>query len=100
MLRILKLAEQRGHGEKLLAWLDESGVGERYWPLRAAFEAYVYGEAKLRDVNPEVRAAASHIYASLDRLRKGRAGAVTGIDPLVTDFLNDVKAWRNEHGDY
>ncbi|MEI7868605.1 MAG: tetratricopeptide repeat protein [Candidatus Methylumidiphilus sp.] len=76
MLRVLKLAEQRGYGEKLLAWFDESGVGERYWPLRAAFEAYVYGEAKLRDVNPEVRAAASRIYDSLDRLRKGRAGAV------------------------
>jgi tetratricopeptide (TPR) repeat protein len=76
MLRVLKLAEQRGRGEKLLAWFDESGVGERYWPLRAAFEAYVYGEAKLRDVNPEVRAAASRIYASLDRLRKGRTGAV------------------------
>ena len=76
MLRVLKLTEQRFYGEKLLAWLDESGVGERYWPLRAAFEAYVYGEAKLRDVNPEVRAAASRIYASLERLRKGRAGAV------------------------
>ena len=73
LLRDLKLAEQRGHGGKLLAWFDESGVGERYWPLRAAFEAYVYGEAKLRDVNPEVRAAASRIYTSLDRLRKGRA---------------------------
>ncbi len=70
LLRVLKLAEQRGHGGKLLAWFDESGVGERYWPLRTAFEAYVYGEAKLRDVNPEVRAAASRIYTSLERLRK------------------------------
>ena len=24
----------------------------------------------------------------------------TGIDQLVADFLNDVKAWRNEHSDY
>lgn len=59
-------------GEKLLSWFDESGVGERYWPLRAGFEAYLYGEAKLRDVNPEVRAAANRIYASLDRLRAGQ----------------------------
>ena len=72
LLRVLKLAEQRGHGGKLLAWFDESGVGERYWPLRAAFDAYLHGEAKLRDVNPEVRAAASRIYASLERLCKGR----------------------------
>lgn len=69
LLRTLRLAAERGYGEKLLAWLDESGFGDRYWPFRAAFDAYLHGEAKLREVNPEVRGAASRIYAWLDSRR-------------------------------
>ncbi len=69
LLRVFRLAKKRGYGDKFLAWFDESGVGEQYWPLKAGFEAYIHGEEKLRDINPEVRAAASRIYTSLARLR-------------------------------
>lgn len=62
MLRVLRLAAKKNYGDKLLAWLDESGLADRYWPLRAAFDAYLHGEAKLGDVNPEVGNAARRIY--------------------------------------
>ncbi len=62
LLRVLSLTAQRGYGDKLLAWLDESGLHDRYWPLYAAFDAYLHGKERLGDVNPEVRGAASRIY--------------------------------------
>ncbi len=62
LMRVLRIAKERDYGEKLLQFMDESGLGERYWPLYAAFTAYVFGEEKLRDVNPEVRRAAKRIY--------------------------------------
>ncbi|MBM4371071.1 MAG: ATP-binding protein [Deltaproteobacteria bacterium] len=62
LLRLLRLAKSRGHGDRLLTWFEESGLGERYWPLQAAFDAYVHGEERLRDVNPEVRGAAQRIF--------------------------------------
>jgi len=68
-LLALRLAVQHGFGEKLLAWMDEEGVTDRYWPLRAAFNAYIYGEERLMDVNPEVRASAKQIYDKLDITR-------------------------------
>ena len=65
MLRVLRLAKARGYGERFLLFLEESGLAERYWPLHAAFASFLYGEAKLNDVNPEVRGAASRIYTWL-----------------------------------
>ncbi len=62
LMRVLRIAKERDYGEKLLQFMDESGLGERYWPLYAAFTAYMFGEEKLRDVNPEVRRAAKRIY--------------------------------------
>jgi len=62
LLRVLRLAKERGYGDRLLASLDESGLGDRHWPLYAAFDAYLHGEEKLRDVNPEVRGAAKRIF--------------------------------------
>ncbi|MGR8933787.1 MAG: hypothetical protein ACU837_05265 [Gammaproteobacteria bacterium] len=75
VLRVLRLAAKRGYGETLLAWFDAGGLSDRYWPLQAAFGAFVHGETTLRDVNPEVRAAASRIYAWLDS-RRSRGKAV------------------------
>ena len=69
LLRLLRLAAARGYGDKLLAWLDEQGYADRYWPLRAAFDAYLHGEGRLMDVNPEVRGAAKRIYDWLDSAR-------------------------------
>jgi Tfp pilus assembly protein PilF len=73
LLRVLRLAAQRGYGDKMLAWLDEQGLSDRYWPLRAAFDAYLHGEARLQDVNPEVRGAARRIYDWLDAPRRHAA---------------------------
>lgn len=78
VLLVLRLAARRGLGDKLLAWLDERGLGDRYWPLRAAFDAYLHGEERLLDVNPEVRGAARHLFDQLDaprRLRNESASA-------------------------
>lgn len=70
--RVLRLATARGYGDKLLAWLDEQGYSDQYWPLRMAFDAYLHGEAKLMDVNPEVRGAAKRIYYWLDSARRAQ----------------------------
>ena len=72
LLRVLHLAAVRGYGDKLLAWLDEQGYADHYWPLRVAFDAYLHGEAKLMDVNPEVRASAKRIYDWLDSARRAQ----------------------------
>lgn len=61
LLRLLRLTAQRGYGEKLIARLAGSGLADHYWPLAAAFDAYLHGEARLGDVNPEVRGAARRI---------------------------------------
>lgn len=66
----LRLAAKQGFGDKLLFWLDEQGMTDRYWPLRVAFDAYLHGEAKLMDVNPEVRGAAKRIFKWLDAPRR------------------------------
>ncbi len=73
VLRVLRLAAARGYGDKLLVWLDEQGYADHYWPLRVAFDAYLHGEAKLMDVNPEVRGAAKRIYDWLDSARRAQA---------------------------
>lgn len=67
LLRVLRLAATRGYGERMLTWLDESGLKDRYWPLHAAFDAHLHGEDRLQDVNPEVRGAASRILSWLAR---------------------------------
>ena len=72
LITVLRLAAARGYGDKLLAWLDEQGYADRYWPLRAAFDAYLHGEGRLMDVNPEVRGAAKRIYDWLVSARRAQ----------------------------
>jgi Flp pilus assembly protein TadD len=67
LLRILQFAAERGNGDKLLAWLKSSDFSDRYWPLRVAFEAYLHGEDRLMDVNPEVRSGARLLLAEMTR---------------------------------
>ena len=67
LLRVLQFAAERGNGDKLLTWLKSSDFSERYWPLHVAFEAYLYGEDRLKDVNPEVRTGARHLLAEMTR---------------------------------
>jgi hypothetical protein len=68
--RLLRLAGIRGYGERLLAWLEETGLAERVAPFYAAYQAYIRGEDQLRDVNPEIRRPAGVIYDWLDRQRQ------------------------------
>jgi len=70
LLRVFRLAAQRGLGEGLLAWMDRRGISDRFWPLRAAYDAFLHGEERLMDVNPEVRTAARRIYDWWDSLRR------------------------------
>ncbi|HYG47308.1 MAG TPA: AAA family ATPase [Allosphingosinicella sp.] len=70
--RLLRLAERRGHGERLIAWFEESGLADRLAPVHAAFVAYVRGERTLLDVNPEVRRPAQILYDRLDAPRQYR----------------------------
>lgn len=81
LLRVLRLAAQRDYGDKLLAWMDEKNLSDRYWPLRAAYDAYLHGEQKLLDVNPEVRGAAKKIFDWLDAPRRHAAGADKAAKP-------------------
>ena len=71
LLRILQLAAERGYGEKLLAWFESSGLGARYWPLQVAFDAYLHGEERLMDVNPEVRSGARRLVSEMSRRPRG-----------------------------
>ena len=65
LMRVLRLFERRGYGERLIAWFPEASRAERLEPLYAAFVAYVRGEQFLLDVNPEVRQVAATFYAWL-----------------------------------
>ena len=65
LLRVLQFAAERGLGDKLLAWLKSSGLSDRYWPLYVALDAYLYGEGRLMDVNPEVRSGARYLLAEM-----------------------------------
>lgn len=67
LLRNLQFAAERGNGDKLLAWLESSGFSERYRPLYVAFDAYLHGEERLMDVNPEVRNGAKYLLAEMTR---------------------------------
>ncbi|MDO6962948.1 tetratricopeptide repeat protein [Rhizobium alvei] len=67
--RLLKLAERKGFGERLLIWMEETGFADRVAPIYAAFSAYIRGEQYLLDSNPEVRRPAQTIY---DRLTLSR----------------------------
>lgn len=65
LLRLLRLFERRGYGERLIAWFEATGHADRHAPIYAALVAYVRGATMLRDVNPETRPAAERIYAWL-----------------------------------
>ena len=69
VLLFLREAVRRHQGDALLAALRERGLADTHWPLVAAYDAYVHGEARLMDVNPEVRTAARRISGWLDAPR-------------------------------
>ena len=66
VLLFLRETARRGFGDRLLATLTERGIADRHWPLQVAYDAYLHGENRLMDVNPEVRIAARRIYDWLE----------------------------------
>jgi tetratricopeptide (TPR) repeat protein len=78
LLRLLRLAEARGHGERLIGWFEAGGFDIKYAPVHAAFVAYVRGERFLRDVNPEVRRPARDFYDKLSAPRRHTSGEPAG----------------------
>jgi hypothetical protein len=70
LLRLLRLAEARGYGDRLIAWFESSGHADKYAPIYAALVAYVRGERFLLDVNPEVRRPAREIFDKLTAPRR------------------------------
>lgn len=70
VLRLLRMAEAHGFGEKLIAWFVESGEAEQRAPVYAAFVAYVRGDRFLLDFSPEVRKPAERILRWLSSRRK------------------------------
>ena len=74
--RLLRLAESKGYGERLIAWFEKTGFVDRVAPIYVAFKAYVRNEKLLLDVNPEVRRPAQTIYERLDAPRRHRLKVV------------------------
>jgi tetratricopeptide (TPR) repeat protein len=70
--RLLRVAERKGYGERLIAWFEKTGFADRVAPIYVAFKAYVRDEKLLLDVNPEVRRPAQTIYERLDAARRHR----------------------------
>lgn len=66
VLLLLREAARQGWGDLLLRILDETGASDRHWPLRAGYEAYLFGDERLMDINPEVRAAAAKVNTLLN----------------------------------
>jgi tetratricopeptide (TPR) repeat protein len=66
LLLMFREAARQRWGDLLLRLLDETGASDRHWPLRAGYEAYLFGEERLLDVNPEVRTAAEKILRLLN----------------------------------
>jgi tetratricopeptide (TPR) repeat protein len=63
--RLVRIAIAKGFGERLIGWFEKTRFAERYAPVHVAMLAAVRGERMLLDSNPEVRDAASEIYARL-----------------------------------
>lgn len=80
LLRTLRFSAARGHGERILTCLDERGLSDRLWPLRAAFDALLHGKERLQDVNPEVRGAALKILEALAPAKLPSSAAAIGRD--------------------
>ncbi len=70
--RLLRLAEAKSYGDRLIVWFEDTGFADRVAPIYVAFKAYVRGEKQLLDVNPEVRRPAQAIYNRLDAPRRYR----------------------------
>jgi tetratricopeptide (TPR) repeat protein len=81
LLRLLRLVEARGHGERLIGWFEETRQAEKLAPVYAAFVAYVRGERFLLDVNPEVRGPARELYERLSAPRRHQAAQAPAPEP-------------------
>ncbi|MEO0862563.1 MAG: tetratricopeptide repeat protein, partial [Pseudomonadota bacterium] len=63
--RFLIVAKQKGFGERLVSWFEDTRLSEKAAPLFVAIKGFVGGEELLKDANPEVRGLARQIYERL-----------------------------------
>jgi tetratricopeptide (TPR) repeat protein len=77
LLWYLRIAAERGYGERMIDWFVTSGNADRYAPVYGAFVAHVRGERFLLDLNPEVRGVAQGFYAKLSAGKKNE-GTIGG----------------------
>jgi tetratricopeptide (TPR) repeat protein len=70
LLWYLRIAAERGYGERMIDWFAQSGNADRYAPIYGAFVAHVRGERFLLDLNPEVRGVAQPLFAKLSAGKK------------------------------
>ncbi|NJL28963.1 MAG: hypothetical protein HC897_14275 [Thermoanaerobaculia bacterium] len=83
LLRCLRFAASKGWGEQVLDWLAATGFSDRYRPVWVAYDAYLHGEERLLDVNPEVRAGARKLYQAL----VGRIPSQALSLPIIQEIL-------------
>jgi hypothetical protein len=62
VFRLVRLFNQHGYGERLLETMKKAGFAQKTAPFYHAVEASVYGEALLKNINPEVRHVAEPMY--------------------------------------
>jgi len=65
LLWYLRIAAERGYGERVIAWFVATGNADRYAPVYGALVAHVRGARLLLDLNPEVRGVARPLYSRL-----------------------------------
>ncbi|NOQ13379.1 MAG: tetratricopeptide repeat protein [Methyloprofundus sp.] len=62
LLRLVRLFKQYQYGERLLEAMQQAGFAQTIAPFHHAVEASVYGEALLKNINPEVRGVAESMF--------------------------------------
>jgi len=79
VLLLFRFAYKKGWADIVLRILDETGAGDKNWPLKVGYDAFAYGPERLLDVNPEVRTAASKILRLLSAPNSYRAHVPTTV---------------------
>lgn len=62
LLRLVRLFNHYQYGERLLKAMQQAGFAQKFASFYHAVEASVYGEALLKNINPEVRGVAKSMF--------------------------------------
>jgi tetratricopeptide (TPR) repeat protein len=82
LIRLFRLIERLGYGERFIDWLKVNGHDLRYAPLFAAFVASIRGERALLDFNPEARGPAKELFRRI----------AAGIEPHAAKKVSQRRA--------